>query len=133
MTEVVDQDVNEDAEMKENEDSSSDDNSDAEEDKEEASDDGDDEDSLSDDGEEYNNPIDWAVSNLHELSKEKEQYEQLCYYTIAVIFRQLSKSNVLQILKTIHSSFFPAKRSDFTTSQIYFACVLEREFQVCIK
>ena len=31
--------------------------------------------------EEYNNPLDWAVSNLHELSKRKEQFEQLCYFT----------------------------------------------------
>jgi len=77
----------------------------------------------------YNNPLDWAVSNLHELSKRKEQYEQLCYHTTVEIFRQLSVPTVLQILETVHSSFFPPTKKLFTASQLYLAFVLEHEFE----
>ena len=94
-----------------------------------------DEDSASGDsddleGEEITNPLDWAITTLNDLRNRKEQLEQLCYYTIGEILRQLPKAMVLEILNAVHSSLLPASISKLTSSQLYFVFLVEHEYQV---
>ena len=84
--------------------------------------------------EDFDNPLDWAISNLQELSLQKDQFSQLCYYTIGEILLQVDQEIVDQILESPHirSSLFPARFAEFSASQLYFAFLLERHFQVCV-
>lgn len=90
----------------------------------------DDEDSSDDEEEEISNPLDWAVTTLNDLRTRKEQLEQLCYYTIGEIFRQLPLDMVKDILEAVHSSLLPSSLSKLSASQLYFTFLIEHEFKV---
>ena len=89
-----------------------------------------DEDMEEGDEERYTNPLDWAVSNLQDLSTRKEQYEQLCYYTMGEIFLQLGQETVEQVLAAVQTSLLPPSLEEYSASQLYFALLLENTFQV---